>query len=213
MDCDERRAGGHERARICAGNAREVLPQGHDGEEADDADGDEGAFNEPSGDIAERERFVLPLEDGERRDGGATLAMMRRTSRNAPRATPVSAPAPATLLASSSTGVYSRSAAGIAVTKVMMKSAPVTRAVLLLESIGTPFAPVGRVGTVIAVPVSFLACGAVDLVDPEQRQVEVAQGAEQPVQGRLVDDGPSMRVVPSARVVRVIPSNRAAQRG
>jgi len=33
------------------------------------------------------------------------------------------------------------------------------------------------------------------------------------VQGRLVDDGPSMRVVPSARVVRVIPSNRAAQRG
>src|SRR5215208_800725 len=52
----------------------------------------------------------------------------------------------------------------------MMKSTPVTSAVLLFESIGTPFL-------------------GVDLVDREQRQAEVAQRAEQSVQRRLVDDG------------------------
>src|SRR4029434_9195893 len=52
----------------------------------------------------------------------------------------------------------------------MMNSTPVTRAVLLFESIGTPFL-------------------GVDLVDREQRQAEVAQRAEQSVQRRLVDDG------------------------
>jgi hypothetical protein len=45
-------------------------------------------------------------------------------------------------LASSSTGVYRTSAAGIEVTKVMMNSTPVMKDVLLVESIGTPFVPV-----------------------------------------------------------------------
>ena len=49
--------------------------------------------------------------------------------------------------------------------------------------------------------------------DREQREAEVAENAEQSVQCRLVDDGAFDGVVPSARVVRVIPSNRAAQRG
>jgi hypothetical protein len=73
MDRDQRLADRHERARICAGSSGEVLPQRQDRKEADDADGDEGAFNETSCDIAERERFVLPLEDGEQHDGGADV--------------------------------------------------------------------------------------------------------------------------------------------
>ena len=73
MDGDQRLAGGHERARVSTGSSGEVLPQGHHGEQADDPDGDEGAFHEPRGDIAERERFVLPLEDGEQRHGGADV--------------------------------------------------------------------------------------------------------------------------------------------
>jgi hypothetical protein len=73
MDRDQRLAGGHERARIPTGSSGEVLPQGHDRQEADDADGDEGAIDETSGDIAQRERFALPLEDREQGDGGADV--------------------------------------------------------------------------------------------------------------------------------------------
>ena len=57
MDRDERLADGHERARIRAGSPREVLPQRQDREEADDADGDEGALDDTGGDVAERERL------------------------------------------------------------------------------------------------------------------------------------------------------------
>jgi hypothetical protein len=45
MDRDQRLADRHQRARIGAGSSREVLPQRRDGEEADDADGDEGALD------------------------------------------------------------------------------------------------------------------------------------------------------------------------
>jgi hypothetical protein len=96
MDRDQRPAGRHERARISAGSSREVLSQGHDRKEADDADGDEGAFNEPGGDIAEREPFVLPLEDGEQRDGGADVGDDEQDLQERAQATPVSAPAPMT---------------------------------------------------------------------------------------------------------------------
>jgi hypothetical protein len=37
------------------------------------ADGDEGAFNDTSRDIAESEDFVLPLEDWVQHDGGADV--------------------------------------------------------------------------------------------------------------------------------------------
>lgn len=43
--------------------ASDVLPQRHDRKEADDADGDEGAFNDTGDDIAEGEVLVLPFED------------------------------------------------------------------------------------------------------------------------------------------------------
>jgi hypothetical protein len=94
MDGDERPADRHRRIRISATSRREILPQHHDRKEADDADGDEGAFNESGCDIAESERFVLPLEDRNSTTAVPTLAMIRKTSSNAPNATRVSAPAP-----------------------------------------------------------------------------------------------------------------------
>ena len=67
MDRDERLAEGGIRA------PRAVLSHGQDRKEADDADGDERAFNEASSDIAQSARFVLPLEDWEEHNGGADV--------------------------------------------------------------------------------------------------------------------------------------------
>jgi hypothetical protein len=61
VDRDERPADGDERARAAC--ASDVLPQRHERKEADGADGDEGAFNDTGGDIAEGEVLVLPFED------------------------------------------------------------------------------------------------------------------------------------------------------
>jgi len=52
MDRDQRGADRDERGGICAGSSRKVLPQGHDRKDADDADDDDGGFNDTSGDIA-----------------------------------------------------------------------------------------------------------------------------------------------------------------
>jgi hypothetical protein len=73
MDGDQRLAGDDERGSVCAGSSREVLPQGHDRKEADDADDDYGGFKDTSGDIAEGDAFALPLDDGPQRDGGADV--------------------------------------------------------------------------------------------------------------------------------------------
>jgi hypothetical protein len=70
MERDQRLADRGERAGI---RARSLLPQRHNRKEAEDADGDEGAFNDTSRDIAESDAFVLPLEDREQRDGGADV--------------------------------------------------------------------------------------------------------------------------------------------
>src|SRR5215211_4946205 len=67
---DQRLTGGEERAGI---RARSLLPQRHDRKDAEDADGDEDAFNDTSRDIAESEDFVNPLEDGEQHNGGADV--------------------------------------------------------------------------------------------------------------------------------------------
>ena len=48
-----------------------VPPQGDDCQEADDADGDDGGLDDAGGDVAEGDALVLPLDDGEDRDGGA----------------------------------------------------------------------------------------------------------------------------------------------
>ena len=89
MECDQRLADRHQRARIRAGGSGDVGPQRQDREEADDADGDEGALDEPGGDVAEGERFVLPLEDGEQHHGGADVGddeqdLEERAQGNAP---------------------------------------------------------------------------------------------------------------------------------
>ena len=53
----------------------------------------------------------------------------------------------------------------------------------------------------------------VDPVDRQQRQTEVADLGEQAVQGRLVDDRAVEEGGAVGLGVRVMPSNRAAQRG
>src|SRR5829696_8650265 len=129
MDRDQRLAGGHERARIPTGSSGEVLPQGHDRQEADDADGDEGAIDETSGDIAQRERFALPLEDREQGDGGADVRDDEDLEERAQGRAPGGAGTDDVV------GVvqHRRVEDGrrrIEVTKVMTRSAPVTNAVL-----------------------------------------------------------------------------------
>ena len=49
----------------------QVLPQGHQRQQADDTGEDHGAFNDASGDKAKREAFVLPPDHRVQRDGGA----------------------------------------------------------------------------------------------------------------------------------------------
>jgi hypothetical protein len=51
--------------------AGEVLAQGHDGQEAHDADEDDGGLEHAGGDKAERDGFVLPLDHREQRHRGA----------------------------------------------------------------------------------------------------------------------------------------------
>lgn len=90
MDRDERPADGDERARAAC--ASDVLPQRHDRKEADGADGDEGAFNDTGGDIAEGEVLVLPFEDrkqlflGEANLDSFSLVDRRGTTRACPAA-------------------------------------------------------------------------------------------------------------------------------
>jgi hypothetical protein len=71
------------------------LAQRHDRQEAEDADGDEGAFDDPCGDIAEREGFVLPLEDREQREGRADVRDdEQQLQERSQESTRVSAPPP-----------------------------------------------------------------------------------------------------------------------
>jgi hypothetical protein len=70
MKCDERRADCEERAGI---RARSLLAQRHERKDAEDAHGDEGAFNYTSRDEAQSEDLVDPLDDGIEHDGGADV--------------------------------------------------------------------------------------------------------------------------------------------
>ena len=71
VDRDVRRAGGDQRGRICPGRSAQVLAQGHQRQQADDAGQDHGGFKDAGGDKAERDAFVLPLDHRVQRDGGA----------------------------------------------------------------------------------------------------------------------------------------------
>jgi hypothetical protein len=70
MERDQRLADRDERAGICA---RCLLAQRHDRKEAEEADGDEDAFNDTSGDVSKGEDFVLPPDDRKQHDGGADV--------------------------------------------------------------------------------------------------------------------------------------------
>ena len=70
-DRDQRPARGDQGGRVRSGCAGEVLAQGHDRQETDHADHDDGGFEHPGGDKAERGRFVLPPDHREQRHGGA----------------------------------------------------------------------------------------------------------------------------------------------
>src|SRR5262245_27833574 len=56
---------------VGAGRAGVVLAHSDDGEQADDADGDDRGFQHARGDEAKCQGLVAPLEDGEQSDGGA----------------------------------------------------------------------------------------------------------------------------------------------
>ena len=71
VDRDVRRAGGDQRGRIGSGRSAQVLPQGHQRQQADDTGEDHGGFQDAGGDKPEREAFVLPLDHRVQRDGGA----------------------------------------------------------------------------------------------------------------------------------------------
>ena len=71
MERDQRLADGDERGGIRARSS--LLAQRHDRKEAEDADGDEGAFDDTSRDVAKGEDFVHPLDDGIEHDGGADV--------------------------------------------------------------------------------------------------------------------------------------------
>jgi hypothetical protein len=73
MDGHERPSNRVERGRVRAGGSREVLPQGYDRKEADEADDDDRGFNDTSGDIAKGDAFAWPLEDGKQHDRGADV--------------------------------------------------------------------------------------------------------------------------------------------
>jgi hypothetical protein len=73
MDRDQCTPDRDERHSIGAGNSRELLPQGHDREEADDADRDDGRFNDTSGYIAKGDGGVLPLEEPIQDDAGPDI--------------------------------------------------------------------------------------------------------------------------------------------
>jgi hypothetical protein len=49
------------------------VPQGHDREQADEPHDDDRGFKDTDGDVSECHAFVLPLEDGEQRHGGADI--------------------------------------------------------------------------------------------------------------------------------------------
>ena len=55
---------------VRAGGSRQVLPQGDDRKEADEADDDDGRFKDTRRDIAKGDGFALPLDDGEQHDRG-----------------------------------------------------------------------------------------------------------------------------------------------
>ena len=71
MERDQRLADRDERGGTCARRPGQVLSQGHDRKEADDADDDDGGFKDTSGYIAKGDCFVLPLDDRKHHDGGA----------------------------------------------------------------------------------------------------------------------------------------------
>jgi hypothetical protein len=62
LDGDERLAEGAERV---IGRAGRVLPERHDRQDADDSDRDERALDDPRGDEAEREPFVVRRDAGD----------------------------------------------------------------------------------------------------------------------------------------------------
>ena len=73
MDRDQRTPNGNEHGGIGAGSPRELLAQGHDRQEAEDADRDDGRFHDPRRDIAKGDDVVLPLEERIEHDGGPDI--------------------------------------------------------------------------------------------------------------------------------------------
>jgi hypothetical protein len=72
VDGDQRLACDNERGLVGAA-AREVPPHRDDGQETDDADGDDRGLDHASGDVTEGDALVLPPDNGEDRDSGTDV--------------------------------------------------------------------------------------------------------------------------------------------
>ena len=59
---------------VLTGAGAKALLQRHDREQGDNANGDNAGFERSQAHVAESEGFVLPLDDGEQRNGGADNA-------------------------------------------------------------------------------------------------------------------------------------------
>ncbi len=73
MERDERLADHDERGGICVRNSRQILPQRHDRKDAEDADGNKDAFDDPGRDKSKGEDLVHPLEEREQHDSAADV--------------------------------------------------------------------------------------------------------------------------------------------
>ena len=108
-------------AGVGAGGAGDVLAERVRGHDGDDADEDQGGFEDPGRDEAERGTVAVAPGDRVEGDGGDRRRLRAvSTSNSAPNGTPESLPAPSTQSGLSSTSVHSPNLTGIEKTKVAM---------------------------------------------------------------------------------------------
>jgi hypothetical protein len=136
MQRDQRLTGGEERAHV---SARSLLAQCHDRKEAEDAHGDEGAFNDTSRDIAQSEDFVNPLDDGIEHDGGANVRNDEEQLQERSREHAVVGAATEDVAGIVHHRDVEKTNGGIEVMYVITNNTPVTSAIFLGQLNWTPF--------------------------------------------------------------------------
>ena len=113
---------------LCAGGSHKVLAHGHDRNDAEEADQDEGVLHDACVTYPSAADFALPLDDRVEKDRVPKLVTMSKNSRIAPEYMAVSEPAPGMKRMSfhEAPSRFTKSnLAGIEVAKVAKNSQPV----------------------------------------------------------------------------------------